>query len=265
MKISFCSIAFQKNKWGNKNRPEVEVPIQQIVPLVADAGYDGIEIWYGHLRDLDHDAKIALREQLAEAGLVVPMVSPYFDFTSSAESAAHSVEHGQEVLQDAQLIGARAVRVFTGKTGSADANADQWKMASSSLQQLCDADPALLWLLETHSWNLMDTVDGTLRLVNDVGRENLRVNFQPSTFGVEHRRALNVLSPFIKHVHATNARDGKTAGLEEGTKLDWAEIIGELQERDFRDFVSVEWMGEEPEEAVRREAAYLKSLPGIGS
>ncbi|HEX21661.1 MAG TPA: sugar phosphate isomerase/epimerase, partial [Actinobacteria bacterium] len=42
MKISFCSIAFRKS-------PKT---ILEIIPIIADLGYDAIEIWGNHFNDI---------------------------------------------------------------------------------------------------------------------------------------------------------------------------------------------------------------------
>ena len=113
--------------------------------------------------------------------------------------------------------------------------------------------------METHSRNLTDTVTGTLRLIELVGRPNLKVIFQPSTFHPDELVALEALAPHTVHVHATNSRDGKASTLSEGD-MDYRIILGRLRERSFDGFVSVEWFGEDPAGAARREAKFLRSL-----
>ena len=85
-------------------------------------------------------------------------------------SAEQSIEHGLAVLEEARLCRARSIRVFTGKVGSADATGEQWARAARSLQRLCDAsrEDGILWSVETHARNLMDTVQSTLRLIGAV-------------------------------------------------------------------------------------------------
>jgi 3-dehydroshikimate dehydratase len=259
MKISFCSIGFQKNKWG-KDRV-VERPIREIIHLVADAGYDGIEIWEPHVRELNEAELREVRELLQIRGLAAPMLSPYFNFTTSEETAAKSMEDARAALQLARVLPAAAIRVFTGKTGSQDATEEQWTRAADCLRQLADESAAdgIRWAAETHSWNLMDTVEGTLRLVNAVNRPNFGVIYQPSTLTPGHMAALEKLAPHIFHVHATNSRDKKGCRLADG-EMDYREIISGLRRIGFEDFISVEWMGENPEEKLQTEAPFLRSL-----
>jgi sugar phosphate isomerase/epimerase len=259
MKISFCSIGFQKNKWGKERF--VERPIREIIQQVADAGYDGIEIWEPHARGLGDAELQEVRELLDNRGLAVPMLSPYFNFTTSEQTAAKSLEDARAALRLARQLKAAAIRVFTGKTASQDATEEQWTRAANCLRTLADESAAdgIRWAAETHSWNLMDTVEGTLRLVNAVNRPNFGIIYQPSTLAPGHVAALEKLAPHIFHVHATNSRNKKGCRLADG-ELDYREIIGGLKSIGFHNFISVEWMGENPEEKLHTEAPYLRSL-----
>ena len=253
MKISFCTIAFQKNKWGRDR--VVERAVGEVLPILAEAGYDGAELWGPHVGAMSPAELDALRRQLDELHLATAMVSPYFDFTSSDQSAADSLVEALWFLQFARRLGSRAVRVFTGKTGSATATEEQWTRAARCLRTLADASAAdgIIWALETHANNLMDTVEGTLRLLRLVGRPNVRLIFQPSTFRDEYVRATEALAPYACHVHGNHYGGGE---------IDFRKVLGRLKSVGFHGFVSVEWMGEDPESAARDEARALRELIG---
>ena len=254
IRTSFCTIAFQKKKWGDDR--VIERPLAELLPIVADAGYDGVEIWDPHVADMDASQLAEVRSQLDELNLSVPMLSPYFNFTESEETAAQSVRDGLAVLDRARLLGARAIRCFTGRVGSADADEDQWSRTAASLQTLADAsaDDGIGWCLETHGRNLTDTIDSNLRLLEMTARTNVRLIFQPSTFGEDHLRATDALAAHAAHVH------GNDYG---GDKIDWPAVVARLNEVGFDGYFSVEWMGESsPEEAARNESAALSKLLG---
>ncbi len=259
MKISFCTIAFQKNKWG-KDRA-VEIPLADVLPIIARAGYDGVEVWYPHVSDLSPVQELAIRGQLDALGLSVPMLSSYYDFTASEESAQKSVIQAREVLERAIRLKARALRIFTGGTGSASATPQQWDRAISSLQEIADlaAPSGILLACETHRANLMDCVVSSRELVRRVGRPNVGLILQPSTFKQDYLAACEALAPHTFHVHATNSRDGKGCALADG-EMDWGRIIALLARHRFGGFVSIEWMGEDPAAMADREAAFLKGL-----
>lgn len=259
MQISFCTIAFQKNKWGPDRK--LEATLEAIIPLLAQAGYDAVEIWVDHWLTADEAARQRILQLLKDSHLRVAMLSSYYNFTTSDELAKASLDHAEVILREARRLGSSGIRLFTGKTASRDATPEQWQRATSALQQLCDrsAGQPLQWCLETHSWNLMDSIEGTLKLLRLVERPNLKLIYQPSSFGLQYMEALDALGPHIAHVHATNHSGRAVASLAQG-ELDWARIVAGLKQRGFAGCLSVEWFGPQPEEAVQREAAYLRQL-----
>ncbi len=259
IRICFCTIAFQRNKWGRDRT--VERPVARVLPLLADAGYDAVELWAPHVTDLGEAGLTAVEAALAETGLEPAMVSPYFDFTTSDETAEASLAHGREVLALARRLGGRNVRCFTGKTGSAEATPAQWDRAVRCLRALADAaaGDGIGLALETHSRNLMDTVASARDLVERVARANVGLILQPGTFAADPLGATRALAPLARHVHATNRKDGERARLEEGA-IDWSAVLAILVDAGFGGAVSVEWMGEEPEAVARHEAAALRRL-----
>jgi 3-dehydroshikimate dehydratase len=265
MHLCFCSIAFQRDKWGAQR--VIERAIETILPLLPAAGYDGVELWYTHIEKHDAGQRTALVTQLRQLRLTVPMLSSYYDFTGSAQLARDSLAHGREVLTVARELGVGAVRIFTGKVGSAEANAEQWQWTVDALQEL--ADEAGRWGInlaaETHPRNLMDTVPASLELVTRVNRPNFGLIYQPSTFRTDYLGALAQLWPHVLHVHATNmGADGKGTALAEG-EMKYPEILGQLRRYGFQGYLSVEWMGAEPELVVQREGAYLRRLLDAGT
>jgi sugar phosphate isomerase/epimerase len=259
MKLSFCTIAFQKNKWGQDRT--LETPLPAILPVLAAAGYDGVEIWEPHVHDFRDAALDDLRRQLADLRLAVPMLSPYFDFTTSEETAAQSLADARRALVVARRIGATGIRCFTGKTASQDATPEQWARAARCLQTLADESAAdgIAWVLEIHSWNLMDTIAGTQRLLRETDRKNVGIIYHPGNLLPDYIGAIDVLAPAIKHVHAHNRRDGKGSGLAEG-ELDYRQIIPRLRQVGYTGYLSVEWFGDDAPGVARKEAVYLRSL-----
>jgi sugar phosphate isomerase/epimerase len=259
MKISFCSIGFQKHKWSSPLT--IEQPLREILPAIAAAGCDGVEIWEPHLRFLDATELAEIARQLADLRLEVAMISPYFNFTTSDETAAQSLADARRVLAQARQLGGRAIRVFTGKTASKDATPAQWQRTTTSLQQLADESLAdgIQWVAEIHAWNLMDTVESTQRLLAEVDRPNFGIIYHPSNLKPDYLGAIAQFGPAIRHVHATNARDKQAGPLAEG-ELDYRQIIPQLKSCGYLGYLSIEWFGADPALVAQRETAYLRSL-----
>ncbi len=255
IRISFCTIAFQDNKWGPGR--VVEKPLRDILPAIAAAGYDAAELWGPHVMDLRETELDDVAALLAEAALAAAMVSPYFDFTTSAETAARSGRDGLRAIEIARRLGAAGIRCFTGRAGSAEASPEQWDRAVGGLRQLADAAGAhgIFLACETHRNNLMDTVDSSVELIERVERPNVGLIFQPGTFQDDYLHAADRLAPLARHVHAGNAGRALADG-----PMDYREIVAALRRAAFDGCISVEWMGPDPPAAAEREARYLREL-----
>lgn len=271
MKTSFCSIAFRKSPQN----------ITDIIPIIANMGYDAIEIWGNHFLDLRLED---IRDSLRENDLRAAMVSPYLDFTGGPEKRNESIAIAEDFTEKALAVGSPNIRVFTGVVGSAEASDEQWRCAVSALKRICGsaAGTGINFALETHPKTLVDTVDSTLRLIDAVGADNLRVNLDIYHLWEIHHDPLWVfdqLKPFVCHVHAKNAdlppssssnhpllHDRQASQeiygvtyLDEG-KMSYPEFIFELKKYGFDGYISVEWFGDNVIEAAEHELSYLSEL-----
>ena len=273
MKTSFCSIAFRKSP---KN-------IADIIPIIADLGYDAIEVWGNHFGDIPLSDIVDLTK---DHGLAVSMLSPYMDFTAGKESYRRSLETADDFLAKATVLGAPNIRVFTGFVGSADATPTEWSEAVAGLSQLSRmaAGSGINFALETHPKTLVDTVESTKRLLIDTDAENLRLNLDIFHMWEVHKEPLWVLGqlrPFVSHVHAKNAdlppmvdshhpllhdKQGLqnivgVTYLEDG-KMYYPDFLKALELSDYDGYVSIEWFGENVIDAAGHELEYLWSCKG---
>jgi sugar phosphate isomerase/epimerase len=161
------------------------------------------------------------------------------------------------VLARARRLGAAAIRIFTGNHRSADADAEQWARAVACLQELADAAApyGIKLAAEVHDWNLMDTVDGCLRLIDRIARPNFGFIYHPTHFAADPIAPLAQLGRHVLHVHATNV-DGD---LEHG-RVRWTEVVAALRGHGFAGYLSVEWFRADPDGVAQREVAYLRRL-----
>lgn len=271
MKISFCSIAFRKS-------PKT---ILDIIPIIADLGYDAIEIWGHHFGDIP---LADIKDTLEASNLRVAMVSPYMDFTGSKENRHQSLATAEDFLEKAIILGSPNIRVFTGVVGSADATVEQWRSAVKGLKNICAlaANTGINFALETHPKTLVDKVDSTLRLLDDVSADNLRINLDIYHMWESHKDVIWVLeklAPFISHIHAKNAdlppslngnnpllHDRQASQdiygvttLADGA-MSYPAFIKALQSSDFNGYFSLEWFGENEEQAAKSELKYLRNI-----
>jgi len=239
----------------------VERQLPEILEQASQWGYDAVECWVHHVSSLGNEARAAVLGQMKDLDLRIPMISPYFNFTTSDETANESMQRAREAILLAREMGIPLIRVFTGKTRSADATEDQWRRAADCLQTLCDESKAdgIGWAAETHDWNLMDTVAGTQQLLERVNRSNFGIIYQATTFGPDYMSALASLGESVFHVHATSRKGDKGSPLPSG-EIDYAAIASELDRRSYSGYFSVEWMGDDPEAVLTSSLAYLRNI-----
>lgn len=275
MKTSFCSVAFRNETYS----------ITDICSFIDSVGYDAVEVWGNHLPE-DADGLAGLAEHLRLLGMRVSMISPYFDLTGDEGAREKSLQRLNHLLEAAGVLGSPLIRVFTGLVGSAEATADQWQAAARCLRAMGERsrERGIRLALETHPRTLVDCVPSAQRLLALVDHPAVGLNLDIYHMWEIHGDAvwvLELLAPHVMHVHAKNARlsedqrrqanhpllhDKQARGrfpgvtsLAEGD-MKYQLFLESLQRRRLNGYVSVEWFGEEPEEAARRELAYLKRV-----
>jgi len=248
---SFCSLAFRN------------APIEQVVPLVADAGYVGIELWGRHVARYakEYGELVSLVDMLREYQLAVPMISASFDFIRDLDG---SLEAARRYLDYTKVFDAPLIRVFTGGGDSDKASTATWRAVVSGLKKVCALDQGVGFALETDSGHLHDTTESTLRLIRQTGMPNLCVNFDAANLfemGEDPAQALKRLLPWVRILHLKN---GITSGgkwravpFAEGD-MDYPRFLKALCESNYGGYASVEWFGDDPTSAVVTELAYLR-------
>ena len=245
--VCFCSIAFRDR------------PLTEIIPLLAAAGYDGVEIWANHLDGI-RDAELDdLRLLANDHGVQPTVIAPYFWLTRDLpELLEESYRIAERSVAQARRLGASRIRTFVDAggdgIGSAVATADHWNRAVAALQRITALAPELLFVVETHSWTLADTPASTLRLLERVGAPNLVVNYQPD--GGDPMPGYRLLRPHIRHLHLQNPAAADAPGyLEEGTSP-LLPLLAALRQDGYTGTLSVEycWKGVEPARAASARA-----------
>jgi 3-dehydroshikimate dehydratase len=133
IKRCFCTIAFR------------DETIQDIIPKIAEIGYDGIEIWGGHIEDKSDEQLLVIRMLAKRHNLSIECLSPYFWFTNSKELHDESLRRAARFVHYCQILECPKIRTFTdaGPTGigSDVATEEHWQTAVTALQTICDYDP----------------------------------------------------------------------------------------------------------------------------
>ena len=253
MKTGLCTIAFRDRQ------------LDTVLDLAAQNGFDGVEIWgkpdhIPEIYDSSHNERVAGAARTR--GLEVSQFGSYANPTSDRFQAEMV-----DSLRIARDLGTDKIRVWAGDTGSAEADSQQWETAISGFRIFSDraSDAGFILVIEMHSNRLTDSAEGCLRLLEEVGRSNLRLNFQPM-FDHNNSRVMEEVgkvAPYVTTVHAQNVvQVGETCrGLISEGVVDYPAAIEELRKAGFDGYVEVEFVREDdPEEALKADAKFLKSL-----
>jgi 3-dehydroshikimate dehydratase len=224
-------------------------PIAKALDIVAAAGFPGVEIWYAHIEKMSDEEIREVARQCEKLKLKVEVVSPYFAFTRGEEWRKTSIATAGRALSAARILGAGKIRTFVdiGPDGMPSARATEadWSAAIAGLRELCDLDPHVQFVVETHPNTLADSLDTVQRLLRETERPNLKLNFQvnPDFLQRGWRKCLEVLYPDVVHMHWSQETEGGHGDgyVENPGLVDFAQWINYLREKRYAGSASVEY------------------------
>ncbi|MCZ6677117.1 MAG: sugar phosphate isomerase/epimerase [Candidatus Poribacteria bacterium] len=253
MKLGLCTIAFS------------EKPLEAVIDIAADYGFDGVELWGKppHMpSEYDADAVKKIRDMVLRKGLEISAFGSYVN-----PLMAWHQRHLEDALKIAQGLGTDLVRIWSGGGPSKSLHPDEKRLITFRLIPLAQwAQFRRLTLgLEMHNNNLTDSVASILELIEEVKLPSLKTYYQP-TFrpdADDPHEAATKLAPHIVNVHAQNAdANGQACAIADGV-VDYGKVLEVLAQRGYDGYVEVEFVhGEDKLAALQRDRDYLASLIG---
>ena len=175
-----CSVTFR------------ELDAERVVELAAEAGLACVE-WAGdvHVPPGDTAAAERARSLTESAGLAVASYGSYLRFDGTDEEFAAESE---AVLAAARALGAPRIRVWAGRTGSAETPAAERSRIAARIREVAQAAGAhgIDLGLEFHGGTLTDEIGSTLRLLEEIGHDRVLSYWQPHQ-GMPEGDALHTL------------------------------------------------------------------------
>jgi sugar phosphate isomerase/epimerase len=207
------------------------------------------------MRDLDlnlnhiverHVPVEAIERALAANGQRVWTVSggwcDFFDAPPTSAETDASVER-QVVL--ARRFGVHHLRLFFGRLEIDACTPAAIARAAGNIRRLADAHPDVLFAFENHD-GASSRPAVCRAILEAVDRPNVRLNFDPINFefrGVTSAEALDVLRPFIAHVHLKGLDDERRfCGFGDGA-IDLVPSMRSLIEGGYDGAFTVEYEG----------------------
>ncbi|HVP17409.1 MAG TPA: sugar phosphate isomerase/epimerase family protein [Spirochaetia bacterium] len=260
--------------------------LEHVLPLVARAGYDGIDLWGGRPHvfrsDLSPDRLRAIRAQAADLGLEIASVMPAFyrypfSLTTNDERVRQdSLSYMRESIENAVQLGAKSVLVVPGRSLHGQDREDAWARMSDSLSAVAEVGATAGVSIGVEAVNhyvsdLVVNANDALRLIRPLARDNLGVVLDSGHIHLAGQTGVgevHALGDLLYQVHL-NDNDGlKHQGLVPGDgSFNYQPLLGALQETGFRGFLSVELSWDysiDPEPhiatAARRVRRWMKQL-----
>ena len=262
--------------FGSKEKSSMT--LDELIRMAVNHGYEalcmrasqaGVQTPAETVREMSH--------KIREAGLVVSMVTGDFGVPRNDEHGPDGLRNIAPYLDLAQAFGTDLIRICMKKDEDIP-----WA------QKACDEarERNIRLAHQAHCASLFETVDGSLRVLEEVGRPNFGIIYEPANWmltGQDYGRAtIRKIAPYLFNVYVQNCRldSGGTASVNTWTKgnvalehmglwdeggVDFGEVLAELHEVGYQGFVTVHQAFADVMpvvEAVRKSADYLK--PRIG-
>lgn len=225
-------------------------PVDDILDLAADVGYDGVEIWgKAHVGksspDDDPDLETCRRiaNLAAELGLEVPVYGSYLRPGTDRFRDALEPE-----LAAARALDSDAIRIWAGRQEYGTHSPGHWDDVVSDLTLLGDraSNYDIAVTVEKHEGSLTNREEGAKRLIEAVDSSVVGLNWQPLFFLDEGDLLAEAerLEPLANNVHlqATREHGGDRRCPLSEAYFDVAEILDVFHRAGFDGFVEVEFV-----------------------
>lgn len=243
--------------------------------FAAELGLDGADISVAHLPGRDAAALTPLRRQAEDAGVAIPMMVTYTDFTHpDPTTRARQVDELRSCIEAATHLGVGHLRVTAGQNHPDVLREEGIAWACAGLTAcLAEADAAGVTLCyENHTigygWTHYDfslPADIFLEIVRHTEGSGLRLLFDTANNLVNGEDPLPVLEAVIDRVAVVHAADMARKGHFEPTVVGsgvspLAAIFRRLRRQGFDGWLSVEEGSKTGETGFRRAIPTVRAL-----
>ncbi len=217
--------------------------LEVLLPRIAEAGFEGIELWQYHITR-EPEAEVVRLRALAEAcGVTVPVVGLYPALHHQGAARQNAWEQVPRGVDYAALLGAHAIKIFVGNKGTTAHTEAEYERALTFLADLAVliGSQGMILTGEAHPDTLFDAPEACLRVLAAVDNEHLKICFQSYDF-VDTAQTLadyERLSDHVIHVHY-QGRQGGTLALLEEADLDYEALTRALVAWGFEGYLSLE-------------------------
>jgi protein FrlC len=247
MKLSVASSVF------------VNYPILDAISLIAEAGYEGIDIWGGrphvYRKDFSPSELRAIRRTIEERGLDVPSLMPAFyryphSLSSSNETVRlDSIEYVRQCMDNAAALGAQTLLIVPGHSLFGQDPMDARQRMMDSIDAVCRYSQQYEFRLGIEPANkavtdLVNTAGDAKRIIQELGYPHLGVVIDTGHVHLSAEtpeQAAKTLGPLLLQVHVNDNDGMRQQNLipGEGT-FDFRGFLAILNGAGYNGFLSLE-------------------------
>lgn len=255
--------------------------IQDAVNVVAEAGFDGIDVWGGRPHVYRHDWSTqelnALRQQIEGLGLGVSSFMPaFFRYPHSLSSPnanvrRDSIEYMRLCVDNAAILGAKLVLVVPDHSLYGQTVEESRKRMMESIGEVAEYTEQYdlklgIEVLSDDETDLITLSDHALAMINALKRDNLGVVLDAGALHVTKEiltEALVKLKDRFLQIHVSDHQGIRQQNLIPGEgNYDFAGMMRVLLDHQYTGFISAELSREysdDPLPALRTTAQRLRA------
>ncbi|MEM1271116.1 MAG: sugar phosphate isomerase/epimerase family protein [Bacteroidota bacterium] len=237
------TIALEPNRWTSTKQPHR--PLEVLLPRLAEAGFNDLEIWQHHVSTLGPAARPRIAEAFQRHGLQAHVIGWYPAFHTQGNDAAAQRSSLDEAIQWARALGAGFIKVFPGAVAYDHLSQADRERSIDALRRFTDraADAGLVVTAETHENTLADSVEHALDMLARVGHPALQLCFQPLDLADTEQAIedFDRLAPHVAHLHIQGRRNDAFAPLRQ-SDLNWPHLLQHISATGFTGPVCLEFV-----------------------
>lgn len=242
-KIGLCSVTFRDKS------------VDEIVDLALENGLNFIE-WGGdiHLKPGDFDEARRIKA-LCDKNEILYSYGSYYKYKDTDDFDL--------VLETAAVLTAKDIRIWAKRISSADIGEEDYKIFIKQSQVMADKakEKNIRLNFENHRVTLTDTTKSARKMLDDIGRDNVYIYWQPQADDSEEERiqAIKTLHDKITNIHVFNWDENFNRYPLIQVKAEWESYIKNLGgDRAYL----LEFVKDDSIEQFKEDAKVLKNMLG---
>jgi len=248
------SIKFAGHTMGAPGRDLLEC-----MKLFKNIGYDGIEVRVAADGQIDSESMTdgqarEARRQATDIGIEFACLTSYYkDFVSDARET--NIANLRRVAELAALLDCDLIRLYGGGDQQPQGMwfVENWNRTVSGTREVAEfaAGLGVRICIETHVGSLTMSVRDTVRMLEDIGRQNVGMLFDYAWVDVANvekgAASVQAAAGRIFHVHAKDWKITSRFPLEKEScligegSLPWPEVLRELKRIGYNGYISDEY------------------------